>query len=71
MLTTSAGRDPHQPGHLAPVAAPACSIDTLLDYSVLPGAQAAKDAHAHLCPSSQFLLQQSISAVEKGWATGV
>lgn len=48
-------RDPHQPGHLAPVAMLAPSTNVLLDYSVLPGAQAAEDTHIHLCLSSQFL----------------
>ena len=56
MLTASAGRDPHQPGHLAAIVNLARSTDVLLDYSVLLGAQAAKDTHIHLCLSSRFLL---------------
>lgn len=67
MLAISAGRDPHQPGHLAPVAKLAHII---LDYSVLLGAEAAKDTHIHLCLSSRFLLYQSIFAFEKSVGNG-
>jgi len=57
MLAASVERDPHQLRHLVSVAMLACSTNILLDYSVLPGAQAAKE-HPH--PS---VPKQPVSAV--------
>lgn len=59
---------PPQTGHLAPVARVACSTNILLDYLVLLGA--AKVTHTRLCPSSGFLLQQWVFAVERGMGNG-